>query len=120
MNWNAIRTLILSSGILTLVVPHLINWAMTLFGCTGDNPATPDVVEVAACTGGGIVAIPLWLQATVGAIVLGILGAVKAWTGTGTLAQNLFHNTVPVVKTKAEAKPGVVTEAQVAEPGPLK
>ncbi|WP_119270841.1 hypothetical protein [Taklimakanibacter deserti] len=120
MNWNAIKTYILGSGVLVLVVPYIINWLMTLLGCTGDNPATPDVVEVAACTGGGVVSIPLALQALAGSLMAAALLAIKAFAGTGTVKQNLFNPDVPVVATKAEAKPGVVTEAQVAEPGPLK
>jgi hypothetical protein len=115
MNWNAIKTYILGSGIILLALPYVINWLMSVFGCTGDNPATPDVVEVAACTGGGVVAIPLWLQATAGGLMALALGAIKAFAGGGTVKQNLFNPDVPVVKPQ-EAKPGVVTPAQVEAP----
>lgn len=115
MNWNAIKTYILGSGAIALVLPYLINWALNLFGCTGDNPATPDVVEVAACTGGGLISIPVALQALIGSLMAAALIAIKAFFGGGTIKQNLFNPDVPVVKP-IEAKPGVVTEAQVAAP----
>lgn len=120
MNWNAIRTFILGSGIVAVVLPWVVNFIMSFLGCSGDNPATPDVVEVAACTGGTLIAIPLWLQATVGGLVMLALGGIKALLGSGTIKQNLFAPAVPVVATKSEASVGVVTAAQVAEPGPLK
>lgn len=119
MNWNAVKTYILGSGVLLLVVPYLVNWTMALFGCTGDNPATPDVIEVAACTGGGLISIPLALQALAGSLMAAALIAIKALTGGGTIKQNLLNADAPIVKP-SEAKPGVVTEAQVAAPGPLK
>ena len=110
MNWNAIRTFVLGSGILTVVLPQVINVVTTLLNCTGDNPATPEL-ELAVCTGGGLLAIPTWLQATVATVVLAALGLLKT-RGTGTIMQKLFAKTVPVVPA-AVAGPGVVTEEQV-------
>lgn len=112
MNWNAIRTFILGSGILTVALPHLISWMTTLLGCSGDNPLTPDL-ELTVCTGGALIQIPLWLQATIATIVLSALGLIKGVMGSGTFMQNLFSKSVPVVPA-VDAKPGVVTATQVA------
>lgn len=119
MNWNAIRTFLLGSGIITMVVPYLVSATTTFLGCSGDNPLTPEL-ELTICTGGALVAIPLWLQATVAAVVLSALGLIKAFTGTGSVKQNLLNNVAPIVMTRAEEKVGVVSEAQVAAPGPAK
>lgn len=116
INWNAIRTWLLASGVFAFVVPPVVNFVLTLLGCTGDNPATPDVTEVAACSGGSLIAIPEWLQMTVGTIVFGALGLLKAFTGTGTVKQNLLNQQAPIVKKPEEAKAGVVTPAQVESP----
>lgn len=116
MNWNAIKTIILGSGVLTVVMPYVVNFILSFFGCTGDNPATPDV-ELTNCVGNTLFTIPLWAQAFVAGIVLAALTAIKAFTGTGSVTQNLFYKQAPVVKNAIEAKPGVVTEAQVAAPG---
>lgn len=118
MNWNSIRTFILGSGILVVVMPVIVNWVTALLGCIGDNPAT-EAIELTVCTGGSLLTIPGWLQAGVATLVLAALGVIKAVSGSGTVKQNLFAPAVPVVPA-AEAKPGVVTAAQVAVPGPLK
>ena len=83
MNWNAIRTYILGSGILMVVVPYAINFFTNAIGCMGDNPAT-EVLELTVCTGGSLLAIPGWMQTTVAVVVLSALGAVKLFTGTGS------------------------------------
>ena len=112
MNWNAIRTYILGSGILMVVVPYAINFFTNAIGCMGDNPAT-EVLELTVCTGGSLLAIPGWMQTTVAVVVLSALGAVKLFTGTGSMKQNLLAPVAPVVPD-ADSKPGVVTQTQVS------
>jgi hypothetical protein len=125
MNYvNAIKTAILASGLLATLGPYLLNGFMKLFGCEGDNPVTPDVIEVARCTGGGLFTIPETFQVVAGGLVAAAALALTAWFKTGSVMQNLFNKSVPVVTEKVAAemsatKPtgaaGVVTEAQVAE-----
>lgn len=111
MNVNAIKTLLLGSGFITLVGPYVLNLLLKLFGCAGDDPLTT-AVEVAVCSGGSLFAIPAGLQAIVGGIVITGALALTALFKTGTFKQNLFNKSVPVV-VPLEQKPGVVTEAQV-------
>lgn len=92
--------------------------ANALLGCTGDNPLTPTIVEPAVCTGGAI-PIPLEWQALAGLVFVGLGFLMKGWGGTGSVAQNLAMPIAPIVPP-AEAKPGVVTPAQVASTGPNK
>lgn len=111
---NSLKTLLLGSGVLLIVGPPVLNWFLTFFGCSGDDPATKDIIEVAMCSGGDLISIPVWLQKTVGGgVAMGVL-ALTAFFKSGTVVQNLFNKSAPVVKNEAEAKPGVVTEAQVA------
>lgn len=112
MNVNAIKTLVLGSGLLVTVGPFIVNLFTKAFGCTGDDPLT-EAVEVAKCTGGALFSIPDGFQALVGGIVITGALALTAWFKTGTVTQNLLAPSVPVVP-KADAKPGVVTEAQVS------
>lgn len=108
MNWNAIRTFLAGTGILTILGPYIIDFIMNLLGCSGDTAAT------AVCTGGTLVAIPAWLQALVGGLILAIVTAMKGFLGTGTFTQNLFAPQVPVVPA-LKAGPGTVTQGQVDE-----
>lgn len=116
MNWNAIKTLIMGSGLLAIVGPKIINMVTSLAGCTGDDPATL-AVEIAKCTGGTLFTIPEPLQAIVGGIVIAIALVGTAWFKKGTVMQNLFGQSVPVVPWQ-EAKPGTVTIDQVQTVGP--
>lgn len=113
MNWNAIKTMIMGSGLLAIIGPKVINMITTVAGCSGDDPMTKDVIEVARCTGGTLINIPEPLQAIVGGIVLSVALAGTAWFKGGTIMQNLFGKSVTVVPN-GEGKPNVVTEAQVA------
>lgn len=119
MNINALKTLVLGSGFLTLVGPYALNLFLKLFGCTGDDPLT-EAVEVAACTGGSLFTIPAGLQAIVGGIVITVALALTGWFKSGTVKQNFLNRSVPMVDTKAEATVGVVTQAQVDESGAKK
>lgn len=112
--WNTLKNAIFASGLLITVGVPLLKYVATLFGCTFDDPATP-VVEPSVCTGGAILSIPVWLQATVGGLALLAYGAIKGWAGSGTVMQNLFSPSAPVVK-ESVAGPGTVTKAQVDEP----
>lgn len=115
MNVNAIKTLILGSGFLTLVGPYAVNLLMKVFGCTGDDPLT-EVVEVAMCTGGGLFTIPAGLQTVVGGLVIGAALWLTGWFKTGTVKQNFLNKSVPVVDADDPTSgPGNVTPAQVAE-----
>lgn len=114
MNWNAIRYTIVTP-LIAILLPLAATWVMSFFGCSGDNPATPDVVEVTSCTGGSLVSIPVLFQVVVGGIVATVLAAIKGFTGTGTVAQNILSPSVPVV-SEAAAGPGTVTVAQVNAP----
>lgn len=116
MNWNAIKTFLLGSGLLAIVGPKLINMATSLAGCTGDDPATP-AVEIAKCTGGTLLTIPEPLQAIVGGVVIALALAGTGWLKKGTVMQNLFGQSVPVVPWQ-DAKPGTVTIDQVLTQGP--
>lgn len=112
MNLNALKTLVLGSGLLAIVGPWLINLVMGLFGCTGDILSTPEI-EVAMCTGGDLFTIPVGVQKIIGGIVISIALILTGWFKGGTVKQNLMNQSVPVVKA-IEAKPGVVTATQVA------
>ena len=112
MNLNAIKTLILSSGLLAIVGPYAVNFIMKLFGCVGDDPLTA-AVEVAQCTGGDLFTIPVGLQKVIGGLVIAGALALTAFFKTGTIKQNLLSPSVPVVPA-VDAKPGVVTASQVA------
>ncbi len=115
MNINALKTLVLGSGFLTLVGPYILNFALKIFGCTGDDPLTA-AVEVATCSGGDLFTIPAGFQTLIGGIVITAALALTGWFKSGTVTQNFLSPSVPVVPIEA-AKVGVVTEAQVAEPG---
>ena len=65
------------------------------------------------CTGGDLFSIPSYLQTLVGGIAVSGALALTAWFKGGTVMQNLFNKSVPVVPA-IEAKPGVVTATQVA------
>lgn len=116
MNWNAIKTIILGSGLLTMAGPAIINAVLKAAGCTGDDPLTA-AVEVSLCTGGSLIAIPAGLQTIVGGLVITAAIAGTAWFKGGTWKQNLFYKSVPQVNY-FEAKPGVVTEEQVNSNSP--
>lgn len=117
MNTNAVRTWLAGSGVLVLLGPFVVNGLMMLFGCSGDNPVTPEV-EVAVCTGGALFQIPAGLQAAVGGIAIGAALWLKArWGKQGeavTAGQKLFAPDVPVVPEHL-AGPGNVTVDQVKE-----
>lgn len=105
MNGNLFRSIlnVLTGGTLVMIFTTLTKLA-------GDNPATPDVVEVTATW------IPIEYQAAVGIgfVILGFL--IKAFGGSGaTPIQNLAAPVVPVVP-EAKVGVGTVTPAQVAEP----
>lgn len=119
MNLNGIKTAILGSGLLAMVGPYLLSLALSVFGCTGDDPATKDIIEVAVCTGGSLFTIPAGLQALIGGLVIAGALALTGFFKTGSFMQNLFAPSVPVVP-KEQAKVGVVTMEQVEEPGPGK
>lgn len=105
-NSNFIRTILGAISGATV-----LNVALKLTGCTGDNIATPTVVEPFVCSGSAW--IPIEYQA-IAAITLMILsGIIKAFWKTGTVAQNLTAPSVPVVAPQ-DSKAGVVTHAQVA------
>ena len=111
MNWNAIRTYLAGSGILILLGPYAINLVLTMFGCSGDLPNTPEV-EVAQCTGGELFSIPAGFQAILGGVIFSVVFWLKARLGTGTAAQNLTLPAAPIVPKK-DAAVGVVTMEQV-------
>lgn len=113
MNLNAIKTLILGSGLVTLIGPWLINFFVTLIGCTGDDPVTA-AIEVAQCSGGDLFTIPVTLQKIVGGIVITLALALTAFFKGGTIKQNLLNKSAVVVKNDEPTGPGVVTEQQVA------
>lgn len=116
MNVNAIKTLILGSGFLTLVGPYAVNLLLKVAGCTGDDPLT-EAVEVAMCTGGSLFTIPAGLQTVIGGLVIGAALWLTGWFKTGTVKQNFFNKSVPVVPASDPTSgPGNVTPAQVAEP----
>lgn len=112
MNVNAIKTLLLGSGFLTLVGPYVLNLALKLFGCTGDDPLTA-AVEVAMCSGGDLFTIPAGLQAIVGGIVITGALALTAFFKRGSVKQNLLNDSVPVRKIDEIPTSGTVSEAQV-------
>ncbi len=112
MNTNFLRTIL--NGLTGATFTSILT---TIAGCKGDDPLTP-VVEAATCSAAWI---PLQYQAMAGLVFVVIGFLFKMFGGTGaTPAQNLAAPVVPVVATKAEASVGVVTKAQVAEPGPTK
>lgn len=112
MNVNAIKTYLLGSGLLALVGPYVVNLAMKLFGCTGDDPLTA-AVEVAQCTGGDLFTIPAGLQTFIGGAVIAGALWLTGWFKTGTVKENFLAPSVPQVPA-ADARPGVVTATQVA------
>ena len=114
---NSLKTALLGSAVLTIIGPPVLNWALTFFGCSGDDPLTKDIVEVAACSGGSLISIPYWLQKTVGGVVAAVVLILTGYFKGGTLKQNLLNKSVPQVPA-AEAKPGVVTATQVASEKP--
>ena len=98
MSTNFLRTIL---GVLAmLIVP-----ALSFFGCTTD----PVTGAIKTCT------VP-WLEPQWSAPITFILGiivySIKAFSGAGTVKENLVNPAVPVVAS-ADAKPGVVTPAQV-------
>lgn len=113
MNLNALKTLILGSGLLAIVGPWIINFLMGVFGCVGDDPLTA-AVEVAMCSGGDLFTIPVGLQKIIGGIVITLALMLTGFFKGGTLKQNLLNPSVPVAKPGEAAPPGVVTPAQVA------
>lgn len=109
---NSLKTALLGSAVLALVGPPVLNFALNFFGCSGDDPLTKDIIEVAACTGGDLISIPVWLQKAVGGTVaMGVLFLTAFFKG-GTVKENLLNKSVPVVPA-GDNKPGVVTEAAV-------
>jgi len=112
MNLNTIKTLLLGSGFLTLVGPWVLNLLMKLFGCVGDDPLTP-AVEVAMCTGGDLFTIPVGLQAIIGGIVITGALALTAFFKSGTIKQNLFNRSVPMISSGERNVVGVVTASDV-------
>ena len=112
MNVNAIKTVLLGSGFLTLVGPYVLNLLLKLFGCSGDDPLTA-AVEVATCSGGNLFAIPAGLQAIVGGIVITGALALTAFFKSGTIKQNLLNESVPVRKIDEVPTTGTVSAAQV-------
>jgi len=107
MNWNAIRTFLAGTGILTILGPYVLDFIVKLFGCSG-----LEATATAVCTGGSVLAIPVWLQAMVGGLILVVVTFAKGAFGTGTVAQNLFAPQAPVVPFE-KSGPGTVTPAQV-------
>lgn len=96
-NSNFFRTIL---GILAmLIIP-----ALSFLGCT-QLPGTTTV----DCSASWI--DPKWASAV--SFVLGIIVyGIKMFAGTGTVAENMTAPVVPVVPPE-QAKPGVVTPAQV-------
>lgn len=88
---------------LAMIIVPLIS----LLGCSFD-----EVTGVANCAGS-------WIPPQWAAIITPLIGvvvyAIKAFAGGGTVKQNLFNKEVPVVAPE-QAKPGVVTPAQVQAP----
>jgi len=115
MNLNALKTLVLGSGLLAVVGPYVLNLLMKLVGCVGDDPLTA-AVEVAMCTGGDLFTIPAGLQTFIGGLVITGALALTGFFKSGTFKQNLFNPSVPVVAASDPTSgPGNVTPAQVAE-----
>ena len=102
MNANFIRT------ILNLLTGGSLMWIFTsVLGCSGDTLAT------ASCTAA---IVPVQYKAIAGAIFVVVGFLLKMFGGSGaTVAQNLAAPVVPVV-APVDAKAGVVTAAQVANP----
>jgi len=106
MNSNLIRSIlnILTGGTLTSIFTSVL-------GCSGDSLAT------ASCKASFI---PLQYQAAAGVVFVVIGFLLKSFGGSGaTVAQNLAAPVVPVVPI-VDAKPGVVTAAQVSSASPVK
>ena len=109
---NSLKTLLVGSGVIVFVVPYFINLVMGLFGCSGDDPLTKDIVEVAACTGGDLFTIPVALQKFTGGLMASGILILTGFFKAGTFKQNFFNKSVPVVPAP-EAKEGTVSPAMV-------
>lgn len=109
MNANFFRTILnwLTGG-------SLIAIFTTFLGCKSDDPLTA-VIEPTVCTAPWM---PVEWQAMAGFAFV-VVGFLVKMMGSGSVAQNIAAPIVPVVPP-AEAKVGVVTEAQVAAPGAKK
>ena len=112
MNTTLIRTILgtlAGGGVLLLIVK--------LAGCEIDDPATA-IVEATTCENSTLLASISPFATAIGTFVLiAVSGFIKTFLKSGTVKENLTAPVVPVVPP-TEARPGVVTLAQVASTKP--